>query len=97
MFLCKSILSLEYGDISIENARAYLNLSKFYLNRKINFLPQANLHALNAREILEQLNIKPNDNNHLKENLLAYEIYFILIKCSLNAKQYLSTRNKNKK
>jgi len=87
--------SLEYGDISLENARAYLNLSKFYFNRKLKFLPQANLHALNAREILEHLNIKPNDNN-LKENLLAYEIYFILIQCSLNAKQQeIKTKNKH--
>jgi hypothetical protein len=71
-------ITLEYGDISIENARAYLNLSKYYLNQKINFLPQAKFHALNARDILDCLNIKPNDNN-LTENLLAYEIYLILI------------------
>jgi len=86
--------SLEYGDISLENARAYLNLSKFYFNRKLKYLSQANLHALNAQEILEHLNIKPNDNN-LKENFLAYEIYFILIQCSLNAKQReIKTKNK---
>jgi hypothetical protein len=86
--------NLEYGDISIENAQAYLNLSKFYFNRKINFLPQAKFHALSAREILEHLNRKPNDDN-LKENFLAYEIYLILIQCSLNAKQR-ETKTKNK-
>lgn len=88
-------ISLEHGDISIENARAYLNLSKFYLGQKKNFLPQAKFHALNAREILECLNIKPNDKN-VKENILAYKIYLILVQCSLNAKQReIKTKNKH--
>ncbi|CAF4467519.1 unnamed protein product, partial [Adineta steineri] len=63
--------SLEYGEISIENARAYLNLSKFYFNHK-NLLPQAKTHILNARQILEHLNIKPIDD-HLNQNLFAFE------------------------
>jgi hypothetical protein len=87
-------INLEYGDISLENARAYLNISKYYFHRKTIYLPQAKFHALNAREILEHLNIKPLDNN-LKENLLGYEIYMILIQCSLNAKQR-ETKTKNK-
>lgn len=88
-------ISLEYGDISIENARAYLKLSKFYLQHKKNHLSQAKIHALNAREILECLNIKPNDKN-FQENILAYEIYFILIQCSLNAKhREMKTKNKH--
>jgi len=91
--------NLEYGDNSIENARAYLNLSRFYLNKRINFLPQVKLHALYARQILEELNIKPNDDD-LIENLLGYDIYFILIKSSLNAKEYclqreMKTKNKH--
>ncbi|CAF1259783.1 unnamed protein product [Rotaria sp. Silwood1] len=98
LVLMQVYTSLEYGDNSIENARAYINLSKFYLNRKSNFLPQAKFHILNARQILEYLNIKPNDDN-LIQNLLAYDIYLILIKCSINAKQYLvqrETKIKNK-
>ena len=49
--------SLDYGDNSIQNARAYINLSKFYLNRKSSLLPQAKFHALNALQILKHLNI----------------------------------------
>ncbi|CAF4136363.1 unnamed protein product [Rotaria sp. Silwood2] len=91
LVLMQVYTNLEYGDNSIENARAYVNLSKFYLNRKSNFLPQAKFHALNARQILEYLNIKPNDDNIL-QNLLAYDIYLTLTKCSINAKQYLLQR-----
>ncbi|CAF1161053.1 unnamed protein product [Rotaria sordida] len=87
LVLMQVYTNLEYGENSIENARAYINLSKYYLNQKLNFLPQAKFHALNARQIFEYLNIKPNNDN-LIENLLAYDIYLILIKCSINAKQY---------
>lgn len=88
-------IKLEYGDISIENARAYLNLSRYYFQRKIHFLAQAKFHAMNAREILEQLQIQPNDK-HFQENQLAYDIYFMLIQCSLNAKQReMKTNNKH--
>lgn len=88
-------VNLEYGDISIENARAYLNLSKYYFQEKLRFLPQAKFHALHARDILDQLKIQPTDY-HLEENLLAYEIYKLLLQCSLNAKQRESkTKNKH--
>ena len=79
---------LEYGDISPENARAYFNLSQHYLNRKIHFLHQAKVHALNARSILEQLNIQPTT-----ENLLAVDIYLLLVQCSLKAKKYILQRD----
>ncbi|CAF1419941.1 unnamed protein product [Adineta steineri] len=92
--LAQIYTNLEYGDISVENARAYLNLSEFYFNRNKIFLPQAKFHALNARQILEQLKIKPSNDN-LIENLLAYDIYLMLIKCSLNAKREMKT-TKNK-
>jgi hypothetical protein len=52
---------------------------------------QAKLHILNAREILEQLNIKSNDN-HLIEYLIGFEVYLLLIKCSFHTKEYLSQR-----
>ncbi|UJR22177.1 hypothetical protein I4U23_025241 [Adineta vaga] len=78
--------SLEYGDNSIENARAYISLSEFYFNRKKSFLLQAKTHALNARQILEQLKIKSSDEN-LITNLLAYDIYILLLKCSFYAKR----------
>jgi hypothetical protein len=55
-------------------------------------LPQAKTHILNARQILEKLNIKPVDD-HLVQNLLAFEIYFLLIKYSFHAKQYSSQRD----
>ena len=102
--------SLEYGGISMENARACLNLSKFYLDRRSNFipkykrsiifldsncidlLPQAKTHILQARQIFEQLNIQPNDD-HLAQNLLGFEIYLLLIKCSFLAKRYSSQRD----
>ena len=87
-------INLEHGDISSENARAYLNIGKYYFHRKIHFLPQAKFHALHARDILEQLNIQPTDY-HSKENLLAYEIYKLLLQCSLNAKQR-ENKTKNK-
>ncbi|CAF3453229.1 unnamed protein product [Rotaria socialis] len=96
LVLMQVYTKLEYGDDSIKNARAYINLSKFYLNRGTNFLAQAKSHALNARQILEKLRIIPNDDN-LEENLLAYDIYFILLKCSLNAKQYLLDRESKMK
>lgn len=84
--------SLEYGENSVENAQAYVSLSKYYLNRSALYLPQAKSHALTARKILEKLAIKPNDHN-LEENLLAYDIYFILLQCSLKAKKCLLDRN----
>jgi hypothetical protein len=58
----------------------------------IDLLPQAKSHILNARQILEQLNIKPIDD-HLIKNLLAFEVYLLLIKCSFHAKQYSSQRD----
>jgi hypothetical protein len=88
-------INLQYGDTSIENARTYLNLSKYYFHRKNQFLPQAKFHALHARDILERLKIQPNDDHH-QENMLAYEIYKILLQCSLNAKQReIKTKNKH--
>jgi hypothetical protein len=88
-------VNLEYGDISIENARAYLNLSKYYFHRKNQFLPPAKFHALHARDILERLKIQPRDDQ-LQENILGYEIYKILLQCSLNAKQReIKTKNKH--
>ncbi|CAF0771764.1 unnamed protein product [Adineta ricciae] len=95
LILMQVYKNLEYGDISIENARAYISLSEFYFNRKKNFLVQAKSHALSARQILEQLKIKPSDEN-LLTNRLAYDIYFLLLKCSFNAKrESKSTRNKH--
>ncbi|CAF3636232.1 unnamed protein product [Adineta steineri] len=91
LVLMQLYTSLEYGEISIENARAYLNLSKFYFNHK-NLLPQAKTHILNARQILEHLNIKPIDD-HLNQNLFAFEVYFLLIKYSLQAKQHSLQRD----
>lgn len=93
----------------MENARTYLNLSKFYFNHKSNFkfkqekiiyvffcsidlLAQAKTHILNAREILQQLNIEPNPN-HLTQNLLGFEVYLFSIKCSIRANEYLSPRD----
>ena len=94
LLLMQVYINLEYGDVSIENARAYLNLSKYYYHRKKTFLPQAKFHALSARDILEQLQIQPNDD-HFRENILAYEIYLMLLQCSLNAKQReLKSKNK---
>jgi len=86
LLLMQVYVKLEYGDISIENARAYLHLSQYYFQRKLHFLAQAKFHAMNAHQILEQLRIQPNDD-HFQENQLAYDIYFMLVQCSLNAKQ----------
>ena len=88
--------SLEYGHNSLENAQACLNLSQYYFDRKTNFLSQAKFHALNARQILEELNIEP-DNDDLKQNLIAYHSYLLLVKCSINAISYLSKREIKKK
>ncbi|UJR26960.1 hypothetical protein I4U23_008267 [Adineta vaga] len=91
LVLIQLYTSLEYGEASLENARAYLNLGKFYFEQR-NLLPQAKVHILNARQILEQMKILPK-NDHLVQNLLAYEIYFLLIKYSLQARQYSSQRD----
>ncbi|CAF3597069.1 unnamed protein product [Rotaria sordida] len=91
LVLVQLYTSFEYGEISIENARTYLNLSKFYLDNR-NLLPQAKFHILKARQILEQLNIKPTDDQII-QNLLGFDIYFLLIKCSFYAKQYSSQRD----
>lgn len=93
LILMQVYTNLEYGDSSIESARAYINLSKYYLNRKANYLPQAYFHAQTAREILERLKIKPNDDE-LTENLVAYDIYLILIKCVIHSKQ-VKIKSKN--
>lgn len=89
MVLLQVYTNLEYGDLSLENARCYLRLSEHYFHQKFTYLFQAKLHALNAREILDQLNIKPSDD-HPVENSLAFEIYLQLVRCSLSAKKYLS-------
>ncbi|CAF0863926.1 unnamed protein product [Adineta ricciae] len=94
LVLMQLYISLEYGEASLENARAYLNLGRFYFDQR-NLLPQAKVHILNARQILEQMNIQLT-NDHLVSNLLAYEIYFLLIKYSLQAKQYLSLQRDSK-
>ncbi|CAF1046135.1 unnamed protein product [Rotaria sp. Silwood1] len=91
LVLVQLYTSLEYGEISIENARTYVNLSKFYLDH-LNLLPQAKSHILKARQILEQLNIKPTDDQ-LIQNLLGFEIYLLLIKCSFYAKRHSSQRD----
>ncbi|CAF4548030.1 unnamed protein product, partial [Rotaria sp. Silwood2] len=91
LVLVQLYTSLEYGEISIENARAYLNLSKFYLDA-LNLSPQAKSHILKARQILEQLNIKPTDDQ-LLQNLLGFEVYLLLIKCSFHAKRHSSQRD----
>ncbi|CAF3437143.1 unnamed protein product [Rotaria socialis] len=91
LVLIQLYTSLEYGIMSIENAAAYVSLSKFYLDQK-HFLPQAKEHIDKAHQILERLNIIPHDE-HLNNNLLAFEIYFLLIKCSVQAKQCLSQRD----
>jgi hypothetical protein len=63
-------------------------------------MSQAQSHILNAQQILEQLNIKPNDD-HLIQNLLGFEVYLLLIKCSFHVKQYsfsqrdIKTKNKS--
>ena len=87
-------VNLQYGDTSLENARAYFNLSQYYFHRKTHYLPQAKFHALHARDILERLKIQPTENQPV-ENLLAYEIYKILLQCSLNAQQR-EAKSKNK-
>ena len=83
--------NLEYGDLSLENARAYLRLSDHYFQQKFTYLFQAKLHALNAREILDQLQIKPR-NGHETENRLAFDTYLQLLRCTLSAKKYLVHR-----
>jgi hypothetical protein len=57
----------------------------------LDLIPQAKLHILNAREILDQLNIQSNDN-HLIEYLIGFDVYLLLIKCSFHAKDYLFQR-----
>ena len=94
MVLLQVYTNLEYGDLSLENARCYLKLSEHYFHQKFTYLFQAKLHALNAREILDQLNVKPS-NDHPAENSLAVEIYLQLVRCSLSAKKYLA-RNESK-
>lgn len=82
--------NLEHGDISVENARAYVNLGTFYFQQKRHFLPQAKYHALSARQILEQLQIKPSDEQPVA-NRLACDIYLLLLQCSLQAKREAKT------
>lgn len=64
----------------------------FLFFRSVDLLPQAKTHILKARQILEQLNIKPTDD-HLVHNLLGFEVYLILVKCSFYAKKYSSQRD----
>ncbi|CAF1398545.1 unnamed protein product [Adineta steineri] len=53
-----------------------------------NLLPQAKTHILNARQILEQLNIKPIDD-HLNQNLFAFEDTLNILCDSLSDKKRL--------
>jgi hypothetical protein len=58
----------------------------------IDLIIQAKSHILNAQQILEQINIQPEDD-HLTHNLLGFEVNLFLMKCSTNTKQTLSQRD----